>query len=92
MFFLYGSEILILILTREHTLRVFENRVLRVILGLKREKVVGGWRRLLNEELHKLCTSQNIIFFKKALTILHGPLAYPNGLLDLHIETFGRTT
>jgi hypothetical protein len=28
-------------------------------------------------------------FFKKALTVLRGPLAYPNGLLDLHIETFG---
>jgi hypothetical protein len=25
------------------------------------------------------------IFFKKALTVLRGPLAYPNGLLDLHI-------
>jgi hypothetical protein len=31
------------------------------------------------------------VFFKKALTVLRGPLAYPNGLLDLHIETFGRT-
>jgi hypothetical protein len=29
-------------------------------------------------------------FFKKALTVLRGPLAYPNGLLDLHIETFGK--
>jgi hypothetical protein len=29
-----------------------------------------------------------IYLFKKALTVLHGPLAYPNGLLDLHIETF----
>jgi hypothetical protein len=32
-----------------------------------------------------------IFLKKKVLTILHGPLAYPNGLLDLHIETFGRT-
>jgi hypothetical protein len=31
------------------------------------------------------------LFLKKALTVLHGPLAYPNGLLDLHMETFGRT-
>jgi hypothetical protein len=31
------------------------------------------------------------IFFLKELTVLRGPLAYPNGLLDLHIETFGRT-
>jgi hypothetical protein len=29
--------------------------------------------------------------FKKALTVLRGPLAYPNGILDLYIETFGRT-
>jgi hypothetical protein len=28
---------------------------------------------------------------KKALTVLRGPLTYPNGLLDLHIETFVRT-
>jgi hypothetical protein len=32
-----------------------------------------------------------IIIFKKALTVLRGPLVYPNGLLDLYIETFGRT-
>jgi hypothetical protein len=32
-----------------------------------------------------------LLFIKKALTVLRGPLAYPNGLLDLHIETFSRT-
>jgi hypothetical protein len=31
-------------------LRVFENRVLRVMLGPKREEVAGGWRRQHNEE------------------------------------------
>jgi hypothetical protein len=30
---------------------VFENRMLRIIFGPKREEVVGGWRRLHNEEL-----------------------------------------
>jgi hypothetical protein len=35
-------------------------RVLRRIFGLKREKVVGGWRRPHNEELQNLCTSPNI--------------------------------
>jgi hypothetical protein len=35
--------------------------------------------------------SPNLIyFFLKALTVVCGPLAYPNGLLDLHIETFCR--
>jgi hypothetical protein len=31
---------------------MFENRVLRTVFGPKRGKVVGGWRRLCNEELH----------------------------------------
>jgi len=33
-------------LGEEHRLRVFENRVLRKILGLKRDKVKGEWRRI----------------------------------------------
>jgi hypothetical protein len=37
---------------------VFENRVLRIIFERKREEVVGGWRRLHNEELHNLYASQ----------------------------------
>jgi hypothetical protein len=40
---------------------VSETRVLRRIFGPKGEEVVGGWRRLLNEELHNLYTSPNII-------------------------------
>jgi hypothetical protein len=42
-------------------LRVFENRVLRRIFGPKRDEVTGGWRKLLNEELHDLYSSQSII-------------------------------
>jgi hypothetical protein len=38
-------------LKEEHRLRVFENRVLRKIFGLKRDKVTGGWRELPNDEL-----------------------------------------
>jgi hypothetical protein len=40
---------------------VFENRVLRRKFGPKDEEVVGGWRRLHNEELHDLCASSNVI-------------------------------
>jgi hypothetical protein len=42
-------------------LRIFLNRVLRRIFGPKREEVVGGWRRLHNEELHNLYASPDII-------------------------------
>jgi sulfite reductase beta subunit-like hemoprotein len=40
---------------------VFGNRVLRRIFGPKMEELAEGWRRLRNEELHKLYASQNII-------------------------------
>jgi hypothetical protein len=42
-------------------LRVFENRVLRRMFGLKRDEVTGGWRKLHNEELHNLYSSPGII-------------------------------
>jgi hypothetical protein len=51
---LYGCETLSLTLREEHGLRVFENRVLRRIFGLKRDEVTGEWRKLYNEELHNL--------------------------------------
>jgi hypothetical protein len=47
-------------------LRILENRVLIRISGPKRDKVTGGWRKLYNEELHNLYTSQNIIRMIKA--------------------------
>jgi PAS domain-containing protein len=42
-------------------LRVFENRALRRIFGLKREEVTVDWRKNFNEELHDLCSSPNVI-------------------------------
>jgi PAS domain-containing protein len=47
-------------LYEEDSFRVFENRVLRKIFGSKREEVEGGWRRLHNERLHNLYSSQRI--------------------------------
>jgi hypothetical protein len=44
-----------------HGLRVFENRVLRRIIGAKGDEVTGGWRKLHNEELHNLYSSPSII-------------------------------
>jgi hypothetical protein len=54
---LYGCETRSLMLIEEHRLRVFENRVLRRIFGLKRVEVTGEWRKLHNEELHNLFSS-----------------------------------
>jgi hypothetical protein len=44
-------------LRKEHRLRVFENRVLRRIFGLRRDEVTGEWRKLLYGEFNDLCSS-----------------------------------
>jgi hypothetical protein len=48
---LYGCETWSLTLKEEHEVRVLENRVLRRIIGPKRDEVTGDWRKLHNEEL-----------------------------------------
>jgi hypothetical protein len=63
---LYGCETWSLILSEEHRLGVFENRVLRRISGPKRAEVTGEWRKLHNEELHGLYFSPSIIRIMKA--------------------------
>jgi hypothetical protein len=63
---LYGCETWSLTLREKHRLRVFENRVLRRIFGLKRDEVTGGWRQLHNEELHNLYSSPSIIRMLKS--------------------------
>jgi hypothetical protein len=40
---------------------VFENRVLRIIFGPKQDEIIGGWKKLHNEELHNLYYSPDII-------------------------------
>jgi hypothetical protein len=50
----YGCATWFLTLREEHRLRVFENRVLRRIFGLKRDAMKGEWRKLRNEELRDL--------------------------------------
>jgi hypothetical protein len=42
---LYGCETLSLTLREEHRLRVFEDRVLTIIFGPKRDDVMGEWRK-----------------------------------------------
>jgi hypothetical protein len=40
--------------------------VLRRIFGPKRDEVTRGWRKLLDEELHNLYSSPNIIRMSKS--------------------------
>jgi hypothetical protein len=58
---LYGCETWSLTLREEHRLRMFENRVLRRIFVPRRDEVIGGWRKLHNDELHNLYCSPSII-------------------------------
>jgi hypothetical protein len=57
----YGCETWSLILREESRLRVYENRVLRGILGTKTDEVTGEWRKLHSEELYNLYSLPNII-------------------------------
>jgi hypothetical protein len=59
----------LLLLYMDTILRVFENRILRKIFGLKRDEVIGGWRKLHNEELHNLYCSPSIIRIIKSRRI-----------------------
>jgi hypothetical protein len=58
---LYGCE------TSSLTLR--ENRVLRTILGPRRDEVTGSWKKLHNEELHTLYSSRSINGMIKSMRI-----------------------
>jgi hypothetical protein len=55
-----------LTLREEHRLKLFANRVLRRMFGLKRDEVMGDWRKLHNEELHNLYYSPSIIRMMKS--------------------------
>jgi hypothetical protein len=44
----------------EHRLRVFENRVLRWIIGPRSDEVTGEQRKPLNEELRDLYSSRSV--------------------------------
>ena len=63
---LYGCETWALTLREERRLRVFENRVLRITFGPKRDEVTWEWRKLHNEKLHDLYCSPNILWIIKS--------------------------
>jgi hypothetical protein len=53
---MYGCETWCLKIKEAHRLKVFENRIMKNVLGLKREDVSGDWRKL-----HDLNFPPNII-------------------------------
>jgi hypothetical protein len=55
---------------------VFENRVLRRIVGPSRKEVTGSWRRLHNEELHNLYHSTYTVVIKLTMMSLPGHVAH----------------
>jgi hypothetical protein len=58
---LHGCDTWSLTVREERRLRVFENRVLRRIIGPKSDNVAGEWRNLHSEELHTSYSSPNVI-------------------------------
>jgi hypothetical protein len=64
---------------------VFENRVLRRIFGPKREELIGGWRKLHNEELHNLYCSPIIIRIIKSRRMRWAGHVERMGRIGLHI-------
>jgi hypothetical protein len=52
-------------LKEEHRLKVLKNRVLREFYGLKRDEIIGGYRKVNNEELHNLYSLPGIIRIMK---------------------------
>jgi hypothetical protein len=46
---------------------MFENWVLRVVFGPKRDEVTGEWRNLYNEELNDMDSSSNIVWVIKSI-------------------------
>jgi hypothetical protein len=64
---------------------VFENRVLRRIFGPKRDKVTGGPRKLLNEELHNLYSSPSIIKIIKSKRMKWAGHVARMGRKEMHI-------
>jgi hypothetical protein len=43
-----------------HRMKVSKHRVMRRICRPKRDEIIGGWRKLHNEELHYLYSSPSI--------------------------------
>jgi hypothetical protein len=73
---LYGCETWSLTLREENRLNGFENRR---IFGPTRDEVMGGWRKLHNEELHDMYSSPRVIRMLKSRSMRWGRAHSMNG-------------
>ena len=62
----YGCETWCFTMGKKHRLRMFENRGLRKILGLKGDEVIGEWRVLRKGQHYDPYSSPNIIWLIKS--------------------------
>jgi cysteine synthase len=69
---------------------VYENRVLRRILGSKRDKVTGDWRNLHNVEFHNLYSSPSIIGMMKSRSMRLAWLVARMGRRGMHTGLGGK--
>jgi hypothetical protein len=83
---LYGCETWSLTIREEHRLRVFENRMLRRNLDPKRDEVIGGCRKVHNEELHNLNSSPGMIRIIKSRSMRWVGHVARIGRIEIHIE------
>jgi hypothetical protein len=60
--------------------------VLRRIFGPKRDEVIGGWRKLHNEELHNLHSSPSIIRIINSRRMRWAGHVAGRGRKGMHIE------
>jgi hypothetical protein len=67
-------------------MRVFEERMLRRIFGLKRDEATGGWRKLHNEELHSLYSSPNKIRMIKSRGMRWAGNVARMGRREMHVR------
>jgi hypothetical protein len=75
---LYGCETWSFTLRKERRLRVFENKLLRRIVGPERDEVTGEWRKLHKEGLNPRTTEQKTSYFDCTVSFL-----YPHFLIIL---------
>jgi hypothetical protein len=70
--------------------------VLRKIFGSKRDEMIGGWRKLHNEELHNLYCSPSIIRMIKSMSMIWAGHVARTGRIGMRIgfwwESRGKET